>query len=56
MLCPNELVASITALAVSIANGKSEAEINLLGSIFSQLGDTLQTIATQKALCSSDDK
>ena len=55
-MCPNELAASITALAVSIAKGKSEAEISLLGSIFTQLGDTLETIAAQKALCSSDDK
>lgn len=56
MMCPNELVASITALAVSLAEGKSEDEINLIGAIFSQLGDTLDTIAAQKALCSENNK
>ncbi len=55
MMCPNELAASITAVAVSLANGKSEDEINLLGSIFSQLGDTLETIAAQRALCQSSE-
>lgn len=51
MMCSNELVASITAVAVALAEGKSEDEISLLGTIFSQLGDTLETIAAQKALC-----
>ncbi len=46
-----ELLYCITTLAVAIANGRSADEISALGSIFTQLGDTLQTIATQSVLC-----
>lgn len=45
------LTTTITALANSLACGKSTDEINLLGVIFSQLGDTLQVIAAQRTLC-----
>ena len=46
-----ELTASITALANTLSCGKSVEEITLLGTVFTQLGDTLQTIAAQKTLC-----
>ena len=48
-----ELTAAITMLANSIACGKSADEITLIGTVFTQLGDTLQTIAAQKNLCES---
>ena len=48
---PCELTASVTALANAIACGRSEDELNLLGVILTQLGDTLLTIATQKGIC-----
>ena len=48
MANPNLTVMSITALAIAIAEGKDEDDIELLASIFSQLGDTLATIALQK--------
>ena len=47
-----ELTASITAIANVIACNRSTDEINLLGVAFTQLGDTLLTIATQKSICS----
>ena len=47
-----ELTASITALANTLACNLTEDELNLLGAIFSQLGDTLTTIATHKSICS----
>lgn len=47
-----ELTASITALANAIACNRTVDEINLLGVIFTQLGDTLLTIGTQKSICS----
>jgi len=47
-MSPTELVTLITALSVSISKDKSNEEINLLSVIFSQLGDTLATIATQR--------
>ena len=46
-----ELTASITALANAIACGKTTDELNLIGVIFTQLGDTILTIATQKSIC-----
>lgn len=46
-----ELTASITAIANALACGRAVDEISLLGTIFSQLGDTLQTIAAQQTLC-----
>ena len=45
-MCPEELVLFISTLAIAIAKDKSTDEINLLSVIFSQLGDTLATIAT----------
>jgi len=50
------LAVSISLLACIIAEGKTENEISLLGSIFSQLGDTLETIAAQKVICSSNNE
>ena len=46
-----ELTASITALANAIACGKTTDELNLIGVIFTQLGDTILTIATQRSIC-----
>lgn len=42
----------ISAIACEIAKDKTADEISLLGAIFSQLGDTLNTIAAQEAICS----
>ena len=46
-----ELTATITALANAIACNLTPGEIALIAGIFVQLGDTLATIAAQKALC-----
>lgn len=48
MMCPEELVTLITATAISISNGKSSEELNLLSSLFVQLGDTIATLSTQR--------
>ena len=45
-----ELTSAITALANAIACKLSEDEVALLSSVLVQLGDTLATIAAQKAL------
>ena len=50
---PCELTAAITALANAIACNCTEEELNLLGVMLTQLGDTLITIATQKSICCS---
>ena len=49
-----ELTAAITALANSIARGRSVDELNLLGVILTQLGDTLFTIAAQREICKAE--
>lgn len=48
-----ELVTTISAIACCISKGKSPDEVALMATIFSQLGDTLATIAAQEALCAS---
>ena len=45
------LTASVTALANTLACSLAEEELNLLGVILTQLGDTLLTIATQRSIC-----
>ncbi|MDR1564513.1 MAG: hypothetical protein LBS74_06115 [Oscillospiraceae bacterium] len=42
------LAFSITAIAVGISKGKESSEIGLLANIFTQIGDTLATIAAAK--------
>lgn len=51
-----ELTASVTALANTLACGLSAGELTLLGAVFTMLGDTLTTIAAQRALCESTGK
>lgn len=51
-----ELTASITAIANALACNLTEDELNLLGAALTQLGDTLITIATQKSICSRNNK
>lgn len=49
-----ELTASITAIANTLACNLSTDNIELLGAVFSQLGETLSTIATHKSICEND--
>lgn len=48
---PCELTVSITALANTIACKLTDDELALLASVLVQLGDTLVTIAAQRAIC-----
>lgn len=48
MICPDELVALVTAIAISLSKGLTIDQLNIFSAIFVQLGDTLDTIATQK--------
>ena len=47
-----QLSSIINAVANCIAKDLSNDELALISAIFVQLGDTLVTIAAQKALCS----
>ena len=46
-----ELTAAITALAQTIAAGRTNDELNILGVILTQLGDTILTIAAHREIC-----
>ena len=50
-----ELTLAVTALANAIANELTDNEIALLASISVQLGDTLATLLTHRALCEATD-
>ena len=53
---PCELTATITAIANSLSCKLSDDELTLLASVLVQLGDTLVTIATQRAICETINK
>lgn len=46
-----ELTAAVTALANTIASACDDDQLTMMGVIFTQLGDTLVTITTQRSLC-----
>lgn len=48
---PLALTTSVNTLAVAIANRLNDADLGLVAAILTQLGDTLETIAAQRALC-----
>ena len=48
---PCELTASVTAVANALACKLNDDELSLLSAVLVQLGDTLATIATQRAIC-----
>lgn len=51
-----ELTACITAIANALACRLNDDELSLLGSVLTQLGDTLITIATRRSICSRSGK
>jgi len=50
------LTTGINSLAVMIANCLTDEEAALAAAVFTQLGDTLTTILTQRAFCSGNDE
>ena len=53
---PCELTASVTAVANALACKMNNDELTLLASVLVQLGDTLVTISTQRAICENVSK
>ena len=49
-----ELTASITAIANGLARDLTTAQLSLMGAIFTQLGDTLATIAAMRSACGNE--
>ena len=50
-----DLTAAITALANAIARDLTLEELALLAAVFVQIGDTLATIAAQRALTAANE-
>lgn len=46
-----ELTASVTTIANLLAQNFTDDELNILGVVLTQLGDTILTIATQRSIC-----
>ena len=53
---PSELTAAITAAANAMAQTAEDEALNVLSAVFSQLGDTLATIAAQRSFCQSKEE
>lgn len=49
---PLALTTTVNSLAVAIAGQLNDQELGLVGAILTQLGDTLETIAAQREICS----
>lgn len=49
---PLALTTTVNSLAVAITGQLNDEELGLVGAILTQLGDTLETIAAQRELCS----
>lgn len=47
----DDLVLVAAAIAISISQGKSATEVNILGELFSAIGDNLAIIAAKKEAC-----
>ena len=50
------LTAAVTALAQAIAADRTNDELNILGVILTQLGDTILTIAAHREICGEKGK
>lgn len=49
-ICPEELAALITSLAIAIAKDRSTKDIDFLAVVFSQLSCVLATISEQRGI------
>ena len=56
MTNPDALVVAISVVAVILADGKSDEEIALMSTVFSQLGDTMATITSARDYFKTLDK
>ncbi len=54
-MCPEELAALVTSLAIAIAKDKDTKEIDLIAVVFSQLSCVLATISIQRGILNPDE-
>lgn len=56
-MCPEELAAMVNAVSLALSKGRCIEELNLLSAAFTQIGDTLATIAVQRQnICNCQSK
>ncbi len=48
---PLALTTAVNSLAVAVASQLNDNELGMVATIFTQLGDTLETIAAQREFC-----
>lgn len=51
-----EYVAQITAISCALARGKSDKDLALLASLFTQIGNNLSAMIVYKEVCDSKDE
>lgn len=49
MMCPEELVAFISSVAIAISKGLTNSQLDILAAVFTQLADTFATISVQRS-------
>lgn len=53
---PCEIVTLVSAISCAIAKNRSVEELNILSAIFTQIGDSLTTIAVTRSPINSNNK
>lgn len=53
MFCPETVAASVTALAVAMADSLPEEDAEVAAALLTQLGDTLASILALRARCAA---
>lgn len=56
MRCPENLILSISAAAISVAEGLTEEDLELLSAIVTQFADTLTTLAVIRGQSQDESK
>lgn len=51
-----EISAAVTAIANTLAGRLSDDQLDLAAAVFTQLGDTLATIAVSRSICEKTEK
>lgn len=51
MCYPENLAVSVNAIGVALAQGKTADELALMSAVFTQLADTLATVAAARDIC-----
>lgn len=53
---PCETAIAVSTIAAALAEGRTLCELEIMAAIFTQLGDTIATIAAQKGCCEAQNQ